>query len=82
MAVSYVCKHMNFATIRVICFENKKSQTYENGHFLCLQTGRINYQCMTHMFGIYKNGCFICLQTWKHDQPVIHLFWKRKIANI
>ena len=29
MAVSYVYKHMNFANIRFICFENKKSQTYE-----------------------------------------------------
>jgi len=65
MAVSYVCKHMNFANIRFICFENEKNQTYENWHFICLQTCEIINVPMYDSYVWYKNSCFICLQTWK-----------------
>ena len=59
MAVSYVCKHMNFANIRFICFEKKKSQPYENGHFICLQTCEIINVPMYDSYVWYKNSCFI-----------------------
>ena len=59
MAISYVWKHMNFANIRFICFENKKFQTYKNGHFICLQTCEM-YQCMIHIFGTKMAVTYDC----------------------